>query len=132
MCCAGKNAKLPGYMDYLHLSTSDVANLRDSWNVVEAHTSRVGVEFFLDMFHNHPEIKTHFRQHPHLPVYEIKANEDLHRHSIFVLGSIKKIIKHIDDTEYLERFLDDLSDKHRSAGVDASSMELFGKVFVKV
>jgi len=128
----GKNAKLPGYMDYLHLSTGDVTTLKSTWAEVDNHITRVGVEFFLDMFHNHGDIKEQLRQHPHLPVYEIKANEDLHRHSIFVLGAIKTIIKHIDDTEYLERFLDDLSDKHRSAGVDASSMELFGKVFVKV
>ncbi len=38
----------------------------------------------------------------------------------------------IDDTEFLEKFFDDLSDKHRKAGVDASSMDVFGKVFCKV
>ena len=38
---AGKNAKLPGYMDYLHLSTADVAILKGSWSVLEEHVTRV-------------------------------------------------------------------------------------------
>jgi hypothetical protein len=42
------------------------------------------------------------------------------------------MFSNIDDTEYLEKFFDDLSDKHRKAGVDASSMDVFGKVFCKV
>ena len=37
----GKNAKLPGYMDYLHLSTADVAILKGSWSVLEEHVTRV-------------------------------------------------------------------------------------------
>jgi hypothetical protein len=44
----------------------------------------------------------------------------------------QKIVCCIDDTEFLEKFFDDLSDKHRKAGVDASSMDVFGKVFCKV
>ena len=39
--CLGKNAKLPGYMDYLHLSTSDVGNLKESWSVLEDNVSKV-------------------------------------------------------------------------------------------
>ena len=53
----GKNAKLPGYMDYLHLSTADVAILKGSWAVLEEHVTRVGVDFFLDLMNNHEEIK---------------------------------------------------------------------------
>ena len=37
----GKNAKLPGYMDYLHLSTSDVGNLKESWQVLEDNVAKV-------------------------------------------------------------------------------------------
>ena len=73
-----------------------------------------------------------FRQHPHVPVYELKANEDLNRHGMYVLGAIKKIVNKIDDTEYLEKLFDDLSDKHRRIGVEASGMDVFGKVFCKV
>jgi len=127
----GKNAKLPGYMDYLHLSTSDVANLRESWCVLEDNVSKVGVEFFLDILNHHEEIKTTFRQATGL-ASEIRVNEDLYKHGLYVLAAIKKIISNIDDTEYLEKFFDDLSDKHRKAGVDASSMDVFGKVFCKV
>lgn len=54
---SGKNAKLPGYMDYLHLSTADVAILKGSWSVLEEHVTRVGVEFFLDLMFNHEEIR---------------------------------------------------------------------------
>ena len=32
----------------------------------------------------------------------------------------------------MENFFDELSDKHRKAGVDASGMDVFGKVFCKV
>ena len=73
-CCSGKNAKLPGYMDYLHLSTADVAILKvmkvhsltvldnktlfkGSWAVLEDHVTRVGVDFFLDLINNHEEIR---------------------------------------------------------------------------
>jgi len=128
----GKNAKLPGYMDYLHLSTADVAILKGSWAVLEEHVTRVGVDFFLDLINNHEEIRLVFRQHPHVPVYELKANEDLNRHGMYVLGAIKKIVNKIDDTEYLEKLFDDLSDKHRRIGVEASGMDVFGKVFCKV
>lgn len=128
----GKNAKLPGYMDYLHLSTSDVANLKESWAVLEDNISKVGVEFFLDILNHHEEIKGSFRQNQSNPAYEIKANEDLYKHGLYVLAAIKKIVCCIDDTEFLEKFFDDLSDKHRKAGVDASSMDVFGKVFCKV
>lgn len=128
----GKNAKLPGYMDYLHLSTADVAILKGSWTVLEEHVTRVGVDFFLDMINNHEEIKVVFRQMPNVPVYELKANEDLNRHGMYVLGAIKKIVSKIDDTEYLEKLFDDLSDKHRQIGVEASGMDVFGKVFCKV
>jgi len=128
----GKNAKLPGYMDYLHLSTADVAILKGSWTVLEEHVTKVGVDFFLDMINNHEEIKVVFRQMPNIPVYEIKANEDLNRHGMYVLGAIKKIVSKIDDTEYLEKLFDDLSDKHRRIGVEASGMDVFGKVFCKV
>merc|ERR1719186_2483175 len=69
---------------------------------------------------------------PNIPVYEIKANEDLNRHGMYVLGAIKKIVSKIDDTEYLEKLFDDLSDKHRRIGVEASGMDVFGKVFCKV
>ena len=55
--CSGKNAKLPGYMDYLHLSTADVAILKGSWMVLEEHVTRVGVDFFLDLIYNHEEMK---------------------------------------------------------------------------
>ena len=54
----GKNAKLPGYMDYLHLSTADVAILKGSWAVLEEHVTRVGVDFFLDLINNHEEIRS--------------------------------------------------------------------------
>ena len=54
---SGKNAKLPGYMDYLHLSTADVAILKGSWMVLEEHVTRVGVDFFLDLIYNHEEMK---------------------------------------------------------------------------
>ena len=54
---SGKNAKLPGYMDYLHLSTADVAILKGSWLVLEEHVTRVGVDFFLDLIYNHEEMK---------------------------------------------------------------------------
>jgi len=128
----GKNAKLPGYMDYLHLSTADVAILKGSWSVLEEHVTRVGVDFFLDMMTNHEEIKTVFRQMPGIPVYELKANEDLNRHGMYILGVIKKIVGKIDDTEYLEKLFDDLSDLHRRIGVEASGMDIFGKVFCKV
>ena len=57
-CCSGKNAKLPGYMDYLHLSTADVAILKGSWAVLEEHVTRVGVDFFLDLINNHEEIRS--------------------------------------------------------------------------
>ena len=40
---SGKNAKLPGYMDYLHLSTADVAILKGSWSVLEEHVTRVSI-----------------------------------------------------------------------------------------
>merc|ERR1711962_746657 len=70
----GKNAKLPGYMDYLHLSTSDVGNLKDSWSVLEDNVSKVGIEFFLDILNHHQELKSNFRQNPGIPAYEIKAN----------------------------------------------------------
>jgi len=128
----GKNAKLPGYMDYLHLSTSDVGNLKETWAVLEDNVAKVGVEFFLDILNHHEEIKGTFRQNPGVPAYETKATEDLYKHGLFVLAAIKKIISNIDDTEYLEKFFDHLSDKHRKAGVDASGMDVFGKVFVKV
>jgi len=128
----GKNAKLPGYMDYLHLSTADVAILKGSWSVLEEHVTRVGVDFFLDMMTNHEEIKTVFRQMPGIPVYELKANEDLNRHGMYILGVIKKIVGKIDDTEYLEKLFDDLSDLHRRIGVEASGMDIFSKVFCKV
>jgi len=128
----GKNAKLPGYMDYLHLSTADVAILKGSWAVLEEHVTRVGVDFFLDLMNNHEEIKLVFRQMPNIPVYELKATEDLNRHGMYVLGAIKKIVNKIDDTEYLEKLFDDLSDKHRRLGVEASGMDVFGKVFCKV
>jgi len=128
----GKNAKLPGYMDYLHLSTADVAILKGSWAVLEEHVTRVGVDFFLDLINNHEEIRSVFRQQPHIPVYELKATEDLNRHGMYVLGAIKKIVNKIDDTEYLEKLFDDLSDKHRRIGVEASGMDVFGKVFCKV
>ena len=42
---SGKNAKLPGYMDYLHLSTADVAILKGSWSVLEEHVTRVSIIF---------------------------------------------------------------------------------------
>merc|ERR1719336_3459855 len=128
----GKNAKLPGYMDYLHLSTADVAILKGSWAVLEEHVTRVGVDFFLDLMNNHEEIKLVFRQMPNIPVYELKATENLNRHGMYVLGAIKKIVNKIDDTEYLEKLFDDLSDKHRRLGVEASGMDVFGKVFCKV
>lgn len=128
----GKNAKLPGYMDYLHLSTADVAILKGSWSVLEDHVARVGVEFFLDIVTNHEEIRDAFRQNPSVPQYEVKANEDLYRHGMFILGSIRKIVNKIDDTEYLEKLFDDLSDKHRSIGIEANGMDIFGKVFCKV
>lgn len=128
----GKNAKLPGYMDYLHLSTADVAILKGSWSVLEEHVTRVGVDFFIDMMTNHEEIKAVFRQMPNIPVYELKANEDLNRHGMYILGVIKKIVGKIDDTEYLEKLFDDLSDLHRRLGVEASGMDIFGKVFCKV
>merc|ERR1711970_1482122 len=108
----GKNAKLPGYMDYLHLSTSDVGNLKESWNVLEDNVSKVGVEFFLDILNHHEEIKSTFRQATGV-ASEIRVNEDLYKHGLYVLAAIKKIISNIDDTEYLEKFFDDLSDKHR-------------------
>ena len=44
-------------MDYLHLSTADVAILKGSWAVLEEHVTRVGVDFFLDLMNNHEEIK---------------------------------------------------------------------------
>ena len=69
---------------------------------------------------------------PNIPVYELKATEDLNRHGMYVLGAIKKIVNKIDDTEYLEKLFDDLSDKHRRIGVEASGMDVFGKVFCKV
>ena len=69
---------------------------------------------------------------PNIPVYELKATEDLNRHGMYVLGAIKKIVNKIDDTEYLEKLFDDLSDKHRTIGVEASGMDVFGKVFCKV
>jgi len=128
----GKNARLPGYMDYLHLSTADVAILKNSWSVLEDHMTRVGVEFFLDIINNHEEIRGFFRQMPNIPVYEIKANEDLNRHGMYILGTIKKIVSKIDDTEYLEKVFEELSDKHRKIGVEASGMDIFGKVFCKV
>ena len=65
-------------------------------------------------------------------MYELKATEDLNRHGMYVLGAIKKIVNKIDDTEYLEKLFDDLSDKHRRIGVEASGMDVFGKVFCKV
>ena len=44
-------------MDYLHLSTADVAILKGSWLVLEEHVTRVGVDFFLDLIYNHEEMK---------------------------------------------------------------------------
>ena len=66
-------------MDYLHLSTADVAILKGSWSVLEEHVTKVGVEFFLDMMTNHEDFRAVFRQMPNIPVYELKANEDLNR-----------------------------------------------------
>ena len=54
------------------------------------------------------------------------------RHGMYILGVIKKIVGKIDDTEYLEKLFDDLSDLHRRIGVEASGMDIFGKVFCKV
>ena len=54
------------------------------------------------------------------------------RHGMYILGVIKKIVGKIDDTEYLEKLFDDLSDLHRRLGVEASGMDIFGKVFCKV
>ena len=54
------------------------------------------------------------------------------RHGMYILGAIKKIVGKIDDTEYLEKLFDDLSDLHRRLGVEASGMDIFGKVFCKV
>ena len=56
----------------------------------------------------------------------------LGRHGMYILGVIKKIVGKIDDTEYLEKLFDDLSDLHRRLGVEASGMDIFGKVFCKV
>ena len=56
----------------------------------------------------------------------------VHRHGMYILGVIKKIVGKIDDTEYLEKLFDDLSDLHRRLGVEASGMDIFGKVFCKV
>ena len=59
------------------------------------------------------------------------ASNDLNSKVPNLLNKIK-YFSNIDDTEFLENFFDELSDKHRKAGVDASGMDVFGKVFCKV
>ena len=79
---------------------------------------KVGVQVFLVLFETQPNMKRTFRQYRGKKHSELRINEDLQQLIMYLMSILKRIVKHINDTRTIVKYLRRLAKKHSPLEVD--------------
>ena len=79
---------------------------------------QVGVQVFLVLFETQPNMKRTFRQYRGKKHSELRINEDLHQLIMYLMSILKRVVKYINDTRTIVKYLRRLAKKHSPLEVD--------------
>lgn len=107
----------------IQLAPNDVANIQSSWNSIESILLKVGVQVFLVLFETQPNMKRTFRQYRGKKHSELRINEDFQQLIMYLMSILKRIVKHINDTRTIVKYLRRLAKKHSPIQVDLARFD---------
>ena len=102
----------------LYLQPQDINNIRDSWATVERQLFNLGVRVFISLLENQPTIKRTFRQYRSKRHSELRINEDLQKLILYLICGLKRVVKHLNDSKALTKYLRRVAKKHSPTDID--------------
>ena len=84
---------------------------------------QVGVQVFLVLFETQPNMKRTFRQYRGKKHSELRINEDFQQLIMYLMSILKRIVKHINDTRTIVKYLRRLAKKHSPIQVDLARFD---------
>jgi hypothetical protein len=70
------------------------------------------------LFETQPNIKRTFRQYRGKKHSELRINEDLQQHIMYLMSALKRVVRYINDTKTIVKYLRRLAKKHSPLEVD--------------
>lgn len=108
----------------IQLAPGDVANIKASWSSIECQLLQVGIRVFLVLFETQPNnLKRTFRQFRGKRHSELRINEDLQRHILYLMCCLKRVVRYISDTKAMAKYLRRMAKKHSPTDVDFSRID---------
>ena len=84
---------------------------------------QVGIRIFIVLFETQPNIKRTFRQHQNKRHSELRINEDLQRHIMYLMSGLRRIVRYIGDTKAMAKYLRRMAKKHSPSEIDFNRID---------
>ena len=124
----------------ISLASTDVANIQSSWTTIESNllkvsvfqdffkitfkiSFQVGVHVFLVLFESQPQMKRIFRSYRGKKHSELRLNEDLQQLVMYLISVLKKIVKYLDESRTIVKYLRRIAKKHSSPSIDLARFD---------
>lgn len=107
----------------ISLASSDVANIQSSWTTIESNLLKVGVHVFLVLFESQPQMKRIFRSYRGKKHSELRLNEDLQQLVMYLISVLKKIVKYLEESRTIVKYLRRIAKKYSSPSIDLARFD---------
>lgn len=107
----------------INLAPNDIANVKSSWNTIEAILLQVGINVFIVLFETQPNMKRTFRQYRGKKHSELRINEDLQRTIMYLMSILKRLVRYINDNRATVKFMRRLAKKHSPLELDLGRID---------
>ncbi|KAK3854693.1 hypothetical protein Pcinc_038843, partial [Petrolisthes cinctipes] len=101
-----------------------------TWDLVRPDLKVHGVNFFLRLFREHPQIQTRFRGFDGKSEAELKTSKRLVAHATTVMMAITSLVDNIDDPSVLVELLTTTGQNHHNRGVQKNDFILLAPVLI--
>ncbi|KAK6182325.1 hypothetical protein SNE40_010036 [Patella caerulea] len=102
----------------------------ESWEIVQADVSTVGVNMFMRLFETQPDVQDVFVPFKGKSADELKDSTQLKSHAMRVLSAVEKSIASFDNPKRLEEMLSDLGARHVMYNAKVDYIDLIGPQFI--
>ena len=86
-------------------------------------TLQVGVHVFLVLFESQPQMKRIFRSYRGKKHSELRLNEDLQQLVMYLISVLKKIVKYLEESRTIVKYLRRIAKKYSSPSIDLARFD---------
>lgn len=105
------------------LTPRDKASIVATWDLVRPNLKHHGINFFMKLFEEHPDIQTSFASFRDKELSELRTNKKMAAHAVTVMTAIQACVDNLNDVETLVEMLKSTGVNHDRRGIPRKDFE---------